>query len=832
MAIKNNKIYIAIILGLLGSYGFSQTPPRGALGSCKISPLVDAIQPESIDLDNETMYVSALYADSDQSNATLRGDVTVYQNDAKVQADFLSLDRKNNILSGKDQEIRYADQGAVLTANSFTSYIDDQKYEGENAVYYLKDQSAQGKAKSIVRFQNEKKTDLQEVTYSTCPTDQEAWQISAQEMHIDQNIGRGVARNAKFSLFGVPVLYTPYISFPTDDRRQTGFLFPIVSMDNKGGFSLRTPYYLNIAPNFDMTLTPGFYTKRGVILGAEARYLNKWQSSVLSFEVLPSDRAFRKSENLRVQQAIEYNVDNDIWWQNYPKQRSDTRWAVFFEQSMNLMPKLNGHVLFQQNSDTDYSSDIQDAIGLLSQTSLERLAEFSYKEQNWETMLRFQHFQVLDKTVIPEKPYARMPQLTFRGEWETSSGFRYGVSAEAVRFSTSVDLNNPLRPKIGNRIDLMPYVAYRFENSWGFFEPFLAYRYTYYDLKYERFNFARQQLFRSLNGRNLAYEMDQLSGSLHRALPIFSVDTGLFFERNTQFKSLFGGGNFVQTLEPRLFYLYVPYRNQSDIPIFDTGTVTPSYNNLFARSNFTGADRQNNANQLTTALTTRFLSEETGEEYFRFSAGQIYYFTETRTTLGKDAETYNQCISRKYSGGQDNLDIKCERRNRSEWFAESSVRLTSDINAKATWQWSPKLKKTTRLAFDLRYQPNSRQVINIGHRYSRDPNDVTNVLTHQIDLTSFWEINNNWAVVGRYNYSLESHRLSDSYLGFEYNDCCIATRFAARYYRDNLQTNKKEWKAYLQFELKGLGNFGQDTNSLWGETINGYTPRLLSNGSF
>lgn len=788
---QHKKIYIALILGLIQMPVMAKSPSSGFLGACRISPLAEYVQPASDGvMDSETVYLSGKYADSDENYSHINEDIVAYFNNARIDADHLTLDRKANVLSGKNQSIRYASDSAVIESDSFTSYLNKKEYEGENVTYYMHQIEAQGKARYAINRQNEKTSDFEEVTYSTCPVGTEVWQLSASELHLDEESGRGIARHAKLSLFGMPVLYSPYFSFPIDDRRQTGFLFPTISMDESGGLSVRAPYYLNIAPNFDMTLIPGFYTKRGLILGAEARYLNTWQNSVLRFEFLPDDRVYRKQKD----------------------HKDSTRWSVYFEQQLNLMPRLNGRILYQRVSDDQYAEDIQDAVGLLTKTNLERVAELTYSDTNWQSTLRFQHFQILDRDIIPDDPYARMPQLLFNGNWMTESGVYYGIQAEAVNFTTNVSYRNPNRPKSGIRTDIIPFVGFRAENSWGFFEPRLAYRFTNYDLKYQTFN---------------GIDRGNQPSSLHRNLPIFSVDTGVVLERNTDFSHLFGGGDFIQTLEPRLFYLYVPYRSQSNIPIFDTGSVTPSFDSLFATNQFTGADRQSNANQVTMALTTRFINEDTGVEHFRFSAGQIYYIDDPRITLSKDLATRSECYQT-YAGAWD-VENQCRRNRSSEWFVESNILLTEDFSGRMTWQWSPDAKKTTRLAYDIRYQPEERKVINIGQRYSRDRNYSNDYITHQLDISSYWELTSNWAVVGRYNYSLQENRLNDSFVGFEYSDCCVATRVAARYYRNNLFDPKKDWKLYLQFELKGLGNFGPDTDNLWSESINGYRTNSFGN---
>lgn len=749
---KLTKVAVALLLLLPAKPLLANTL------SCEITPIAGYLQKVRENATEEEIYAIADHGDLDDNVANLYGDVVMTFGNAQLASESFTLDRLTNIARSTGENVRYASTDTVLVGDEMIYAVDDEITDVENAHYFIRAmQDIQGRAKHIKHNEIAQSTLLNEATYSTCTVDNEIWRFKSNNLELNHEAGRAKARNTRFDIFGVPVLYTPYVSFPIDGKRHSGLLFPQISINRSSGVGFALPYYFNIAPNMDALIAPGFISKRGNTLYSEFRYLNRWQELSVRGDYLFKDKL--------------YNDRN--------------RWSINVQQKSRFSDNLTGNLLFQQVSDEDYFKDLEDQSGLLSETTLERVAELNYRERNWSSTLRFQQFHVVDRDIVRDDPYARLPQIIFTGNWQ-KFGVNFGLSAEAVHFHTKVTDRRPQRPQNANRLDITPMVSYRLENAWGFFEPQARLRLTSYDLRY----------------RDHKYEPKK-GTQFNRALPILSIDTGIFLEKEMNLDHLFGGGDFIQTLEPRLFYLYAPYREQSHIPIFDTTNITPSYSSLFQHNAFNGPDRQSNANQLTTALTTRFIRRDSGAEKLKLSAGQTRYFDNPRITRGND------------------LSKDAAKNNRSEWFIEGETEILSRLYTNWTWQWSPKSRRTTRSTVDLRWEPRERRVVNLGYRYSRTPN-ADRAAIDQIDLSSFWQLNHKWAIAGRYNYAINDSQMIDSHIGFEYGDCCVNTRFIARYYRKSPNDSQKQWRAYLEFEFNGVGNIGQDTEAIWDKSITGF----------
>ena len=755
----HSKLAIAVLLAL-PSIGLAQPM------ACQISPLAQYLMPESNN-SREQMIVNADSGYLTDQEGKLDGNAEILYGNDRISSNSFTIDRVHQIVKSSGEGVRYATPSAVLVGSKIVHLLPKNETHLSNASYYLKaEPNIQGRASQIDHRGNLQNTLLNDATYSTCAVDNEIWKVRAKDLDINHETGRAEAYNATFDVLGMPVLYAPYLSFPIDGKRHSGLLFPEISVSKSSGLNLFIPYYFNIAPNMDAILAPGMILKRGPALKGNFRYLNEWQYLTLSGTYITKDRRYDLKK----------------------------RWIIKGQQTLNFNKNLTGDILFQNVSDEDYLKDIDDQTGLLDETTLERHAVLDYRTPNWAAKLRFQDFIVTDREIVTENPYGRLPQLLFSGEWNLK-GFNFGVESEFVHFYAKDDQQtlSENRPHNATRIDIMPSISYRFENSWSFIEPTARFRFTQYDLSY------RHHIDR--NGKR-----DHFS----RSLPILSLDAGLFLEKNINFEKLFGGGDYVQTIEPRLFYLYAPFRSQSHIPIFDTSAVTSSYYNLFNYNDFYGADRQSNANQLTTAFTTRIFNESTGEEKFHLSVGQTQYFTNPRITAGNDLNTDHDKI------------------RRSSLFAQTGIEIMENLRIGSSIEWSPTTDKTTRATFDLNYRPSERKMFNLGYRFNRgleneDPKNSTEI--DQIDASFFWQLDNRWAIAGRYNYAFSESKMVDSQIGVEYGDCCVTTRVAARYYRNNVHDSNKQWRIYLEFDLSGMGNVGQNTEKLWEQSIAGFKPR-------
>lgn len=741
-------------------------------------------------------------ADSSPSYARLNGNVQLNRGDEILNAPMFEFDRVKNIVYSPNNSL-YRSPNFALKSDQAELQIDNNITKAQNLDYYLKPANAQGHAQSIEVNSETKISRYEKVTYSSCVRGDETWQLRANKLKVNENEGRARARDVTLRVKNIPIIYMPYFSFPIDDKRHTGFLVPYFDYSSDGGLAFKAPYYINIAPDHDATLVPGIYAKRGVFLGGEYRYLNKWQYLTVSAEILPNDRAYKaKEEQLKLNNPQEKLKGND-------------RWSVYFHQTWLNLGKFNADLLFKQVSDPDYVKDFDNSLNLLTASSLERYASFSYTEKNWQTLLRFEDVQVLDREVFTKDPYDRSPQWLFSGSWYTD-GLNYGVNSEVVRFSTKIRSTDNVRPEIGNRFDIMPYISYRFDKPWGYITPKLAYRYTAYNVNYDTQTQASAK---------------SLDKNYDRAMPIFSIDTGLFFERSTEFKSLFGGGAFTQTLEPRLYYLYVPYKEQSHIPLFDTNLISPSYYALFLPNRYTGADRQMDANQLTTGLTTRFLHDETGQERLRLSIAQIQYFKDRRVSLDNSAISQSLGHSAWIAEGEASLNNQFSVSGSIQYATrfskkingiESTCNITTSVNCK-------KADKISRATFDLRYKPSEDRILNLGYRYSDDPESGSTEKIRQIDLAGFYGINQNWAVIGRYNYSLEDKHTAEVLAGVEYRGCCERIKLVGRYRKDtnnsSLTSSSRNGNLgiYLQVEFTGLTRVGRNVDELWRNAVTGYS---------
>ncbi|MCP5420611.1 MAG: LPS assembly protein LptD, partial [Gammaproteobacteria bacterium] len=489
----------------------------------------------------------------------------------------------------------------------------------------------------------------------------------------------------------------------------------------------------------DMTVAPRLLSKRGVLLGLEYRFLRQRDRGEIHTEYLPYDRVY----------------GND-------------RSAVYATYQSNPLPRLYSNVLVQAVSDDQYLDDLSNNVDLLSTASLERHVDFRYFGREWQALLRAQNFQTIDNTIFanPEdEPYSRLPQFLFDGHWgQRFGGLDYKLRGEVVRFEHDDDIT-------GDRLDIAPGVSLPLTSSGGFLTPSLSYRYTAYNL------------------HNTPPGSDNQPT---RGAPIASLDAGLFFERPMQSDWWYGDG--IMTLEPRLFYLYVPYRNQTDIPIFDSSEIDSNYSWLFLDNRFSGADRLGDANQLTTAFTTRFLSTTDGREQWRASIGQIHYFRDREVTLDNTAPVEG---------------------SRSQLIAETLVNLGPSLAVRGALQWDVDENRTQRGAFDVRYHPDPYHLFNLSHRFVE--NDL-----EQIDMAMVWPLQSRWRTVARWNYSLKENRNLDLFAGFEYQECCWSLRMLARQRRDDPEDDNPTNSILLELELKGLAGIGSDIKNILEDAILGY----------
>jgi LPS-assembly protein len=580
---------------------------------------------------------------------------------------------------------------------------------------------------------------LKNASFTTCEPGRDDWVLRASEIDLDYEDETGTATNARLQFLGLPLLGFPFVTFPLENRRRSGLLTPYYSQTTQRGFEAGVPYYWNIAPEYDATLTPVLMTKRGVQLKSHARYLDRSYTGEMRLEYLPEDREF-----------------------------GDSRRGFSLQHAHTFTPALKANLDYNHVSDDRYFTDLASQVRQVSIGNLPQDGYLTYGGKigayPYTAQARVQKFQTLQDPLVPiTPPYHRVPQLTFGANVNDIAGlFDTALPAEFVRFSHDTLIE-------GTRTTLNPVLSMPILSPGWFLTPKLGLRQVGYSLS-----------------RTAA---DQPK-SPHASIPWFSADTGLVFERDARFF----GEALTQTLEPRLFYVNVPFRNQDEIPLFDTALADINFPQLFNENRFTGGDRFGDANQATLALTSRFLMQN-GQEAFRATIGQRYYFRDERVGLTPTSP----------------LRTSLE----SDILGSVGGRLFRHWTFDATTQYNRLQQRNERYSTALRYMPEPGKVLNASYRFNRGT-------IRQIDVSTQWPIATGWYGVGRYNYSFLDKRLLEGLAGFEYNAGCWVFRAVVQRVQAAAQVAATGF--FLQLEFNGVGQVGtDDASALLSRSVPGYT---------
>ncbi len=578
---------------------------------------------------------------------------------------------------------------------------------------------------------------LRKVSFTTCPAGNDDWFLRAAAIDIDQAKQQGKGRNVRIELKGVPILYAPAISFPVGDARKSGFLFPVFGNSDKSGFEFGAPYYFNLAPNYDLTLAPFLLSRRGPGLNAEFRYLSESSRGQLDTRILPSDDLAGGDRRL------------SNWWH-----RTD------FTDRLRIDARL------ADASDSQYFEDFGLGPDGTSVTFLDRNIHLAWLGRGWRFDGRLQDFQTIDLSVDPlSRPYSRLPQLAFTGSWPaagSASRVVASLDSEATWFERDVGTT-------GLRLDLTPRVAWALRAPGYYIEPSAAWRLTAY------------QLTDVAPGADDAPE---------REAPILSLDTGLVFERMAGSRK-----HLVQTLEPRLRYNWIPFRDQTELPIFDTALPDLNLIQLFSTNRYVGADRLGDANELAAGMTTRLVHADSGRQYLNATIGQRFYFESPRVVLPGELP---------------------ESRSSSNLVGEIELTAWRNWSARLAMEWDRAESNTQLGQASVQYRPRPDAVINLGYRY-RDG------LIEQWDASGAWRLSPTWQVFARQVYSPKESKSIDRFAGFEYGSCCWRIRLIGRRYVSN-RTGESDNSVMLQLELKGLSSVGTGNDTFLQRGIRGYSP--------
>ncbi|HEY0663005.1 MAG TPA: LPS-assembly protein LptD, partial [Thiobacillaceae bacterium] len=644
------------------------------------------------------------------------GHVEARQAGRNFFADWLRYDFAQNEIEARGQ-VRLEQPTLQVTGDALKLDLDTYSGEFTRPVYQLTTHPGRGGAERI-GFIDENHYQLEEATYTTCPVDDEDWYLKVSDLDIDRTRDVGVARNASLHFLGVPILYTPWMDFPLSGNRKTGVLAPTIGTSEQSGLDLLVPYYFNLAPNYDATLYPRVLSKRGMQLGSEFRYLQTHVQGVNRAEYLPDDREAERS-----------------------------RWSVALNNTFRLGAAAEGGMVFNRVSDDDYFRDLSNLISSTSLSHLNREAWLTTQQGTWHAELRAQSFQTLQDstaTLPIDEPYARLPQARLGTLQTFANGLELGLESEATRFAHASKTE-------GTRVLAYPTLRLPLTNSFGFLTPQIGWHSTYY-----------------------ALDDRAAETNITRSLPIFSLDSGVTFDRPFRF----AGGDYEQTLEPRAYYVYAPFRNQDAIPVFDTALLDFSYAQMFTENQFIGGDRVNDANQLTLAVTSRFTEAASGLERLQLTLGQRYYFTDQLVTLP---------------------GVQPRASNATDLLAAVSGQITRAWRVDAAWQVDTETGSTIRQNLGTSYRPAPGRTLNFGYRFI----DQT---TKQVDLSGQWPIGSRWYGMFRYNYSFQDNKLVEGLGGLEYNAGCWAVRGLVQHLatKEDQSTNA----VFLQLELTGMGRLG------------------------
>jgi LPS-assembly protein len=700
--------------------------------------------------DTPTFGIADQIYGTNEVDTTLVGNAEVRRASGIIKGDYIHYDQVGDELFAQGSVRLFRDNNTYL-GPELRLRLDD--YQGFFVApdYYLWSNQGRGFADRI-NFLSRQQSTMIEPIYTTCPPGDYEWYMTADSMDIDQNVQQGTGHNATVYFQGVPILTSPYLSFPLTNARRSGFLPPTFSATSTSGFEFLLPYYWNIAPNRDMTVYTDVFSRRGLQESADFRF-------------------------------IEPTYKGDFRIEGMNDQETDTfRYSLLAQGNWAGTGALSGFsalINYQAVSDANYFVDFSRSLAAASTRTLPRDLELTYSSTYWNLTvraLRYQTLQIPDSQIAV--PYDKVPEFELHAARLDVGGFDFGLTGFATRFETIGAVG-------GDRFVLNPYVSYPLVGAGWFVTPKLSYNTTSYSLT------------------------DQAPGvpnSFNRNVPSFSLDSGLIFQRNT---NLFDN-NYQQTLEPRLFYVYRPYRNQSQLPDFDSGLPDFNFSQLFAENAFTGYDRLADENQLTAALTTRLLNPDNGAELFRASLGARYYLSAQNVTVPGINTAANPLVP--YASLTASNPVPA---GSTDLLALVSGQLTPTVALDSGIDYARDVGGVERSDFGVRYTPGTNKELGVDYRYLRGQ-------FHQYDFTGEYPLWKNWYGVGRVNYSTSDHKLVEGLGGLEYRGCCWVVRFAVQQFVTGATTSTTTF--FVQLELNGFSQIGTNPLDALRRNISGYTP--------
>lgn len=765
--------------------------------------------------DKSPLNVNADYGEVfDNEVSSYRGNVEVSRADQHSLSNAAQYDSVSQALDLQG-EVYYSEDNLAVYSNSANLKLAKDQATLRNVQFITPSAPLRGRAAAAYR-ESSTLSRYKNVAYTSCPPGNRDWVVHASDLKVNDATGKGAAKNAWIEFKGAPVFYSPYLSFPIDNRRLSGFLAPSFGKTGRSGYDFSAPYYWNIAPYADATLKPRYLTERGMMLAGDLRLMTPYTNSKLGVEFLPHDEV-----------------------------RSSQRFLGSFKNTSQFGSHVHSNVDLNYVSDKEYFGELGNALSFPNFSHIKSTGDLGYTDIGKGISLvgRFENYQTIDKTLSGfNRPYRRLPQINL----DLDHAFDFmplnvALDGEYVYFSHD-DLVN------GQRLNIKPSVSSPLHNQWGYVTPKIALQHTDYQL----------------NEKNVPLQSTNPSRNypegLFRTLPIVSVDSGLTLERELGAS----GSGLKHTIEPRLFYLYVPKLNQQNIPLFDTARYDLWFNNLFRDNAYSGIDRYQDANQVTAALTTRLIDPKTGLERLKLNVGQIYYFRNREVTAPIRIRNLPDYVQNTLP--QEGLQTPTETDSMSPLIAELSGQFSDHWSAETGIQWNPRSNDIVRGKAMLHYTDESDKILNVGFNYRRDdlvertllnnpsflktkipdtspteyypynPLEDSSVLRGndliQSDISFRWPILNQWYAVGRWQYSWLYNNTQESFVGVEKENCCWRFRLIGRRYVNNFNTvvgastqlaeATSQTGVFFQVELKGLTGLGEKLDKFFEQSIFGY----------
>lgn len=697
------------------------------------------------------VFVQADHTEINYPNrASYTGNVKFRQADKLIKADSAKYSEADNLFSATGN-LFYQDELLTLKSDSLTTTLDGKNTQLLETQYWLNGMSVHGIAKNFL-VEDGRYLVLNDALFTTCPDDQPDWSLNAKEIRIDSKNAWATVQQATLEIFEVPVFYFPYLTLPVSDKRSSGFLYPTIGSNSRNGLDFAIPYYWNIAPEYDLTLTPRLMTERGVQLATEFRYLVDDQQGLFNLEYIQNDRSYDDQSRYLFYWAHGGSINEN--------------WRIASD--------------FTHVSDDNYFNDIGSTFANKTDNQLMKNLELSYYQSDWWINFKLQDIQVLGEN---KSPYRLLPQISLHSyQNRLNQYFEYDVFSEFSAFERSDNSNDK-----ANRLHVEPTLRLPLNYSSGSLTSEISLMQTWYQQSDDQ----------------------QLNQDISRSLAQFRLHGIINLERDFS-KDL------VQTLEPQVQYLKVPYEQQTHINLYDTALLRDDYHGLFRARRFSGLDRIADTDQITVGMTTR-IKDHSNQESLKLSVGQTFYLQESKMSL-RDGDTTGHLKGQSALAGE--LDFTINNR----WFVSQAIQLNQ--NQSAVTQ--------SKSTLDYRYSDN--KIVQLSHRYVKEINDGK---INQLGLQTIWPINHEWTFVGNYYRDINLNRTIESFAGLQYESCCWAIRVQAyrqlqAQFTDGLsQVQQQEFDTGINFsfQIRGLGsNSKQEAQEMLSQGLYSYRrPYYLKN---